>query len=265
MAEKVRTTLFWEDEPSGTINIVEFDAVVGLSPEDLSVLTSHPVEHGSNVTDHVRDEPTHLSIEAVVSNTPRLEDPDAAQSELDIQVLGVTTGKQTTVALQIPSPPIQPDPAGLVTAGVNAIGAAITGGPKATVNERGEAKALSFQAQAVQQTSPRNRIRDVYDALLGAKEVRALVSVTTRDRDFFDMIITRVAAPRAAGEGATRFEVELEQLRVAESQTVSSPKPAEIRGAKAKNKGSQTTKESKNATQIESTLFQGGEALGLIG
>ena len=81
------TTLFWQDPDSGETEILAFDAVVSLSPEDSVTITDHPVEQGSNITDHARDEPERLSIEGIVSTVPNVAvDDDAELSSLDLEV-----------------------------------------------------------------------------------------------------------------------------------------------------------------------------------
>lgn len=267
MATKLEdlTILYWRDD-DGRTTVVRFDAVTGLNPEDVGTPTSHPVERGVNVSDHVRDEPDRLSIEGLVSSTPNLliDGSEVAGAPLDITIHARPLAGQQTIVLDIPSPPIQPDLAGLVTAGLAALTNALTGPPRATVSDPAEPRVTTAQARAVQQTSPRDRIRDVYENLLDAKLKRRLVTVGTRDRDWSDMLITRVAAPRSNDTGATKFELDLERLRVADSETVEAPQPAEPRGETQKKKGTQTTKESEKAEQIESTLFQVGSAFGAV-
>jgi hypothetical protein len=268
MAAKLEelTILYWRDDDDRT-TVVRFDAVTGLSPEDVGTPTSHPVERGVNVVDHVRDEPERLSIEGLVSSTPNLliDGGEVGGAPLDITIHARPLAGQQTIELDIPSPPIQPDLLGLVSAGLSALTNALIGAPKATVSDPADARVTQAQARAVQQTSPRDRIRDVYEKLLDAKLKRRLVTVGTRDRDWSDMLITRVAAPRTTDTGATKFELDLERLRVADSETVEAPKPSEPRGETQKKKGTQTTKDSEKAEQIESTLFQGASAFGLTG
>lgn len=260
------TTLYWTNADTGAIEDVVFDAVTEISPEDVATPTTHPVERGVNIADHVRDEPARITIGATMANTPQITDSDAATSDLDIVVHAVPNGSTASIDLEVPTPPIQPDLAGLVTAGVGALGKAIFGGPKATVNEPGTAREFHLQAKAIQQSSPRSRIRDVYEKLIEAKESHALVTIITRDREYFDMLITRVAAPRTVEKGsATAFELDFERIRVADSETVESPQPAEARGKTTKNKGGQATgtKDPAGAQQIESTLSGIGTAVGV--
>jgi hypothetical protein len=52
------------------IGVVELDASLSESHESVVAATKHPVERGSQITDHLRPEPVTLTIEGIVSNTP---------------------------------------------------------------------------------------------------------------------------------------------------------------------------------------------------
>jgi len=53
--------------------------------DDISLtVTDHPVESGSNVADHVRDEPDRLTINGIVSRTP-IKDPISLLAESSIR------------------------------------------------------------------------------------------------------------------------------------------------------------------------------------
>lgn len=259
------TFLYWQDEATGETEFLQFDAVTSLSPEDPSTITDHPVERGANVVDHIREEPERLSLEAIVSTTPNAEiDDDVALEGIDLRFMAVPTGGTETIELKIPSPPIQPDPNGLVQAGIGAIGNALFGGPKAQVNVPGQGRAFNVQAQALQQSSPRNRVRDIYEKLLEVKRKHILISITTRDRDYTELAIERLATQRTAdNSGSTIFQLDFRRIRVAASETVLAPKPAEARGTTTKNKGSQPTEEEEGpkAQQWESILKQGKDAV----
>lgn len=255
------TLLYWQDPDTGETETVQFDAVIVLSPEDLVTITKHPVEVGADVSDHARDEPDRLSIEAKVSTIPNPRDQDVAKNPLDLVVHVRTTPGTKQITLDVPTPPITPSLGGLVEAGVNAISSAISGPPRATVINESRSRTISMTAQAWQQSSPRNRVRDVYEKLLGAKTKKVLVTIQTTMREYFDMMIARVAAPQTVEDGnAVTFGLDFERIRVADSETVQSPQPVEARGATSKNKGTQNGKNDPNAegkaAVYESTLSQ---------
>lgn len=57
-----------------TVSLLQFDCVTTETHESTSVLTEHAVESGAPLTDHKRNNPDRITIEAVVTNTP-LESP----------------------------------------------------------------------------------------------------------------------------------------------------------------------------------------------
>jgi hypothetical protein len=238
------TKFYWTDPDSDAVVTVIFDAVSGLNPEDLVTITDHPVEEGFPVTDGARSQPTHLSVEALVTSTPNKKiDKDVSLAPLDLKTVG-RQRKNTTFTLDIPKPPIQLSESGLIQAGVGAITSLLTGAPKATASEiSGLLVRETVTAQAIQQDAPRNRIRDTYDTLLLVKDQHALITIISSHRDYFDMMIERLAKPQVAADGSSaKFQIDLKQIRTVTSQSVTAPKPAEPRGQPMANKGSQSAK-----------------------
>lgn len=261
------TLIYWQDEATGAIGVVRLDAMQTESPEDNLTITSHPVEQGANVVDHAREEPPRLSVEGVVSSIPNPEvDTDAGFQTIEITVPAMQARPTQTIKLDPPQPPLALSPSGLIQAGVTAIGNALFGGPNMNAEFAGEpirGKA-QLKGQFYQQNSPRNRVREVYEALLSVQAKRQLVNVSTRDREHFDLLIARVAKPRALEDGSSaKFQIDFERIRVASSQTVAAPKPAEARGKGATSKGSQAAKPDTDPKQRRKTLTkQLIEALG---
>lgn len=72
------TVLIWTDDAGGTVS-VRFDTVNTETHDSTSVITEHPVEKGSNVSDHIRPELDRLSVEGYVSNKPLATNPDVDQ------------------------------------------------------------------------------------------------------------------------------------------------------------------------------------------
>jgi hypothetical protein len=239
------TTLYWQDDDTGATEFVAFDAVMTEGHEDVMTITEHPVEQGANVTDHAREEPTRLTVEGFVSGMPTLADDDARFESVPLTVETMADPGTKTIQLDVPGAPIQPSVSGLLQAGIGAISNAITGGPnhKATVRGDPRRTTVARRAQMLRQSSPRNRVRHVYDLLLKAQSRKLLVTAQTGVREHFDMLIERVAAPRTTADGTgAKFQVDLKRIRVAASETVQSPQPAELRGQLTKKAGSQTVK-----------------------
>lgn len=252
-------TLYWQDDETGETESVTLDATQTETHEDALTITDHPVEVGANIVDHAREEPTRLTVEGFVSGMPTLADDDANFESVPLTVETMADPGTKTIQLDVPGAPIQPSVSGLLQAGIGAISNAITGGPnhKATVRGDPRRTTVARRAQMLRQSSPRNRVRDVYDLLLKAQSRRLFVTVQTTMREHFDMLIERIAVPRTTEDGTgSKFQVDLRRVRVAASETVQSPKPAEARGTLTKNKGSQAAKNAKNP-ELRSTLRSG--------
>jgi hypothetical protein len=99
-------------------------------------------------------------------------------------------------------------------------------------------------------------VRDVYDKLLKAKDTHVLITVTTAHRDYRNMMITRLAAPRTTAEGtSSKFQIDFKQIRIASSQSVAAPKPAEPRAQPVSNNGKQGAKPAPDAEKKQSILY----------
>lgn len=69
-----------------------------------------------------------------------------------------------------------------------------------------------------------DRVRDVYGELVDATAAGALFSVTTTLANYENMAITSLSAPRSAGSGnALTFQIDMQELRIVETQTVAAP------------------------------------------
>lgn len=64
---KRRVTITQQDNPS---EILTFDASISESHTGNAETTSHPVEQGADITDHIRRSPEELTITGIVSDTP---------------------------------------------------------------------------------------------------------------------------------------------------------------------------------------------------
>lgn len=258
-------TLFWTDEDSGKLVVFQFDATTSEDPTDAVTITDHPVEQGANIVDHARDEPERITLEGIVTNTPHqgnlTDEDDFEVSALALSFETVKAPGTQTLHLDIPDPPIALSPSGLISAGISALGSALFGGPNndATAWSNTEKARGSLQASALQPASKVNRARVAYEKLLGAKEKRALVTVQTSVREYFDMLVERVSAPRSADDGdGLKFSIDLRRLKIAASETVQSPQPTESRGSTGRSLGSQSTKEDANGdAKTESILHSG--------
>jgi len=232
----------WQDPVTGAVGAIRLDVVTSETPEDALEITDHPVEQGANVVDHAREQPTRLSIEGRVSTVPNPAiDTDTGLQTIEVPLASMRARDQQTIELHPPQPPITPSVGGLVRAGIGALKGAVP--VKGTFAGEPQRVRTNIKIQGLQQNAPRNRVRDVYEALLRVQSSRVFVTVNTRDRDYFNVLIERVAKPRSVENGASAvFQIDFKGVRVAASKTVAAPKPAESRGNKTTNKGAQAAK-----------------------
>lgn len=255
--------LYWTNEDTGALETFKFDATTSEDPSDVTAITDHPVEQGANIVDHARDEPERVTVEGIITNTPHqgnlTEDDDHQTTTVPLTVNVMTAPGTKVVHLDVPSPPIEISPSGLLQAGVGAIVTAITGGPSnnANVIDAAQKTSVTVQATVLESAAKRNRAREAYEKILGAKRAHDLITVQIGFREYFDMLIERVGAPRTPDDGdGLKFSIDLRSLRIAESQTVQSPEPTEARGSASKSTGSQTAKDDPNAEpKLTSTAF----------
>lgn len=67
LGPKKRSTIFLQDNPE---LLMEFDAVIRETHQGDAQITDHPVEEGSDISDHVRRQPESLQLSAIVSDFP---------------------------------------------------------------------------------------------------------------------------------------------------------------------------------------------------
>jgi hypothetical protein len=88
-----------------------------------------------------------------------------------------------------------------------------------------------------------DRVADVIAAIDTIRLAARLVTIDTDHRTYDSCIILRVTEPREEGEGTSsrRFQIEIQEIRVAESRTVDSPTPREPRASATSERGGQET------------------------
>jgi hypothetical protein len=211
--------------------IVVFDLTISEGHEATSEVTEHPVEQGSNIADHVRQNPQSLTLEMYVTNTP-IED----------------IGRGVVDVLELNLPQYTPPPAPTFTA----LEGALTPPP------------VPVRVQVLNFNQPFDRVKEIHDQLLDLWKAGATMSAVTSVRTYDTMVLTGINMPRTEPGGAT-FTLGLKQVRTVTTAKVAAPKPAEKRGAPGQSKGSQSTNPmgGKDAAKASSLLAKALEALGI--
>jgi hypothetical protein len=195
-------------------DIVYFDLTLSEVYEETSEITSHPVETGVNVVDHVRPNPLTVSLQGYVTNTPLERD------------IFQDRGLEGTVSVSIPTytPPPEPTPG----SAFRALGQDLSPSPPP------QPTILTFD-------QPFDRILEVQQQLTRLRLAATLLRLISSTLEYTDLVISRVGLPRDEPGGAS-FEIDLVQIRVIQTATVEAPKPVEPRGSPKVQKGAQATK-----------------------
>ncbi len=211
---------------------IEFDAVMRENHTNTVTVTSHPVEKGAAISDHIRPEPDKLSIEGWVSDTPLVE--PATQTD---GVRGSVTSESMTVPYsQMVAP-----------------------GTKQELQMNISFQALRFDGQLQRRTG-------VYAALRDIMNDGKLCSVRTEAkgglRDYDEMAIVSITAPRSNEHGTAQvFNIEMQKIRIVETKRVEVAAPKK----KTSRKGNQGKKEIKKdepkKESVARQVFNAGKAL----
>jgi hypothetical protein len=268
--------LTWTTQ-SGDFKVFRFDVVTTETHEASVDITDHPVELGANVTDHARPQPERLTLEGYVSNKPLLSSrgqtspTDALDQMMAFGQMPLTLPEaraliaQKQVVLDLPKPPIRPNVAGLVSAGVDALlGAAAP--LMATVETSAPLPQLPLNPTLVIALPTFiNRVWTMWETLLQARKDAAIITVETGVEYLENMMIERMAVPRTVADGGgASFQLELKRIRIVKSATVAAPIPTEARGQPPVTRGSQSTKASdadadaKMQSALRATVLKAG-------
>lgn len=237
--------LYWIDKVSSIVKTVNFDVVSNETHDAAMAITQHPVEDGGDVTDNARPEPRKLSVEGYVSNKPLFSNlfANPLNAAEQIKLLGFQATQLDLPKKQGGAPIFTPG--GLTSAVTSAIGSLINGA------EASKAFVLRSGGDFP------NRALKVYELLEEAREKRALISAITKFGTIDNMLIAKNTIPRTTEDGnGASFQVELQQIKIVKSETVTAPVPAEARGAVAESKGSKNTSKAgdKGKAQLKSAL-----------
>ena len=185
------------------------DAVLTEQHQLTNVVTSHPVEDGANIADHVRPEPDTVRMECLITNTPlRLPQSHAE---------GVS---ETTKDIETRGSP-------LFGTRLGPFGEVAVPGPNAKATVR------TFEPAF-------DRVQDVWQELRRMRDIGELVTIRTTLHNYANMVLQEVSVPRTAPRNSMQFTVTAVQILTATSETaLSQPDPAVQRAKPSASAGRQ--------------------------
>lgn len=219
-----------------------FDLLEAETHGDTCIVTTHPVEAGSNVADHVILEASTLSLVLGVTNTPHDKDPDQSR------------GGPQQISLDTPGYDAQGNAITFPLPG--SLFGIVPGAP-------GRATPGRMNIEVFGQSVEFDRIAETEQKLTDMREARALIQVVTLSRTYIDMIMVRSELQRTR-IGDARFSIDLVGIRFVQTGTVAAPVPIEPKGKPLAKKGQQATSTPGDLSSLlnNSLILKGAEALG---
>jgi hypothetical protein len=231
-------SIIWTDDAGAVVSCI-FDVDEQETHDLQNVITEHPVETGSDISDNVRPQLRRFTIEGFVSDSPLFSNPGVFNSSSFV-----------TVELQIPDYPLLVSETALIQAGTRAIGNALFGKP---------GKPTARLLKLDKSTDSQSRKKAIFDALDDARTNARLCRIYTKLFNYTNMVIEQITVTRAPddGNGAT-FTVTLKEVQFVSSDVVDAPEPAEVSGAIKNASGSKNTADddAKKAALKDSVLSQ---------
>lgn len=238
------------------IGEVWIDVSVRESHEITAEVSDHPVETGSNVTDHVRPLPRTISIDGIVTNHP-LELPlsHAGSARIDTSAIELQVASNPLPRVPPSSIAIEGEPsAGMLSLipGVDQ-GIALLGALRLEVRNKVQLSAdqhnvnpnarTSLAANVLHFTEPFDRVGAVNEALQSIVDTSQLVTVVTGLAIYQSVALTSLTVERGSDIGANtlKFSATGKVLRFVESEVVQVPDPVNPRGKPAQSQGKQAT------------------------
>lgn len=202
----------------GLVQWARFDAVRVVELSQNATVTTHPVQKGANVTDHVRVAQPHFSITGYVSIAPL----SLMANVVGPKDIPIPSGLYQPV--QLPGPPFRQS-ALLRTLQIGVIDAAI----EAVSNA-----ASPNLVESLITNNPTDRVSTMAAKLLELQETVEMIRFVDELRTYENMVIANLVGTRTAQFYGAVFQIELEAINVVESKLVDLPLPAEPRGQAGK-------------------------------
>lgn len=247
-----------DDDPSV---IIQPDLTMSESHDKTAVITDHPTETGTNISDHVRIENRRFSCVVYITRTPTVPNRPVRPNATDkVDPTEGPGGNQETVELTIPqfSPPFDGTPGALFRAAgavATALVDAITGGPKPT-----KAYGLLLFPEVF------DPVALFQEKLEDMQEGGVTSSIVTTTKTYENMLIEQISMPITEAGGA-EFTIQFRQIRVVSSASVQAPKPSVPSGNPKANKGGQSPNPTNGPDAVKASVAKqlANKVLGLVG
>lgn len=199
-----RQPAFLQWEEKGRQKFFYFDAVEAEHHDKSSELTSHSVEKGVDVTDHVIPQAIKVSLDVFITDTP------IGYTDL----YGESWGVVGPLRLEVPE---NKQPIGFSTGGLyQAAGNAV----KSLFNKKPEHVATVFKPR-----NSRNFLQEAHTVLWRLIEDVVPITLTTVSRQYEDIYLVAAPMTRTSGKGGSaNFSLEFQKLRVVTASTTRTPK-----------------------------------------
>lgn len=220
----------------GTLIPLVLDASIEEQHSASSVVTTHEVERGVAVTDHVRPEARTLRVSVVASDTP-------------IRPTAALNGSRQVVDLALPARQ------------ATARGARRRKDGSFDGAELTDTEPMTFAEVFVPDETP-TRVLDTWTTLLDARARSLLATVTTRLEVYEDMVLTSIETTQTAEDGTwLKADLIFQQLRLVSTEYVAAPRvPARPRDHETTDLGA-VAPEAVEPTRRETTLFRAAQAV----
>lgn len=210
---------------------VGFDLTLSETHGSEAVITNHPVEDGTDVTDNVRPQPGGFECVVYVSNTPVIAAGVGATPANMPEIPAVND-------ISVPLPPqalAKPPGAPIYTPGgiFQAAGAAI-GGAISLLTGDGTPTSISPTTFVV----PFDAVLATYERLLDLQARAVTMTVFTSIVEYDSMAISKVSIPRDHVGGA-EITIAFRKIQTVKTATTTAPKPTVPAGNPPVSKGAQ--------------------------
>lgn len=231
-------SVIWEMD-TGLLAVIEFDAVTAETHVAQADITEHPVEVGANISDHSRPKLRTVQLEGVITNTPLNE-----TTVQDMYPIGAILGSNLPFTLT-GTTSRRVTPASVVGGWVSPFrfpGTPRPAGTPAGITATYVPSPWAVSGAAFQSLDRTDRVKACFEALVELCLTGRLIRYVSDLQEYDSMMVASVTAPRRA-EDAIRFQLELKEVRFANTRTVSitKKKPREKRATEPVSEGAKAS------------------------